>query len=67
MSLVKSEYEALLNLLNRVETKGLGEARSLLILEQKLQNRIASWFDGHVTGFKQEVPDVVDPSVAPTP
>lgn len=55
MSLVKDEYVALLNLLNRVETKGLGEARSLLILEQKLQARITSWFDGHVTGFKQDV------------
>lgn len=59
MSLVKSEYEALLTLLNRVETKGLGEAKSLIILEHKLQQRIASWFDGHPTGF--------NPNPAPAP
>lgn len=62
MSLVKSEYEALLVLLNRVETKGLNEAKSLIVLEQKLQSRIANWFDGHVTGF-----DVIDSPAAPTP
>lgn len=54
MSLVKDEYVALLALLNRVETRGLNEAKTLVVLEQKLQSRIAGWFDGHVTGFKQD-------------
>ena len=62
MSLLKNEYQALLTLLDRVETKGLVEAKSLLILEQKLQDRVANWYDGHVTGFKQEL-GVIEPEV----
>ncbi len=58
MSLVKSEYESLLGLLSRVETKGLHEAQALIALAQKLDSRIKNWYDGHVTGFKQEVAKV---------
>lgn len=65
MSLVKEEYQALLTVLNRVEIKGLQEARSLVILEQKIQARIANWFDGHVTGFKQDAPQEPTPVVPP--
>jgi hypothetical protein len=55
MSLVKEEYQSLLALLGRVETKGVAEAQALVALAQKLDSRIKTWFDGHVTGFKQDV------------
>lgn len=45
MSLLKGEYQALLNLLHRVEVKGIQEAQSLIILAQKLEKKIADFVD----------------------
>lgn len=61
--LIKDDYKNLRAFLERVEVKGVGEAQVLAIIALKLEQRIAEWFDGHVTGFK--VQDYAITQVAP--
>lgn len=71
--LIKDDYKNLRAFLERVEVKGVGEAQVLAIIALKLEQRIAEWFDGHVTGFKvqdyaiTQVAPPIPPSGAATP
>lgn len=58
LGLVKSEYELIRKVLDTVEVKGVENARALSLLAAKLEHRVATWFDGHPTGFEQEAPPV---------
>lgn len=55
MSLLKQDYENLLKILETVEIKGASSAKYITALAARIEQRVASWFDGHVTGFKQDV------------
>lgn len=51
MSLVKQDYENLVKILESVEIKGLSSARYIADLASKLESRVASWYDGHPSGW----------------
>lgn len=52
MNLIKSDYENLLKLLEGVEIKGVSSAKYVAVLAHKIEHRVATWFDGHHTGFE---------------
>lgn len=66
MNLIKSDYENLLKLLEGVEIKGVSSAKYVAVLAHKIEHRVATWFDGHPTGFEPapERKQVIAPSNA---
>lgn len=62
MQMLKSDYENILKLLEGVEIKGVQSAKYVAVLAHKIEQRVATWFDGHPSGYEvqdlaKEVPE----------
>lgn len=63
MMLTKDDYSNLRKLLESVEIKGATAAQYIAVLAHKLEGRVATWFDGHETGFDVVNSQIVDKRV----
>jgi inosine/xanthosine triphosphate pyrophosphatase family protein len=62
MNLIKEDYSNILKLLEGVEIKGVQSAKYVAVLAHKIENRVATWFDGHPSGYQvqdlaKEIPE----------
>lgn len=59
MILTKMDYENLRKILDTVKSEGVESAKYLGGLADRLDIRVQSWFDGHITGYRQETGIVI--------